>query len=381
MLDIKLFGNGNVDITFLHQQGPDPFTSTPERAAQLLDVAGRIAHFIDGAKATLEIAIYDMRLSSDAAKIVGDALRAAHARGVVTRLAYDAATAGDGSPPPNHLPDPTDGAGEVLHPPFIGDLATVADVRAIRGFGVLMHNKYIIRDIASADAALFMGSANFTNDSWSLQENNILFFHSQPFATFYSKNFEELWSRGKVADNTSYNDKGTVDIGGVSVSVAFTPGEAQAIVNQMVEVIQNAEHSVQIASVVISNRAILTALIAVLDAGKQLSGIFDGPQMDTVIAQWKEGHPDDPRIAQWTRISAVLNRKNSIPYSSTIPNQPHNFMHNKLIVADDNVITGSFNLSRHAMGNAENVVLIKNKDVADAYRAYLAQIMALYPKK
>ncbi len=381
MLDTKLFGGGAIDISFLHEQGPDPFTSTPERVAQLHDVASRIADFIGGAKATLEIAIYDMRLSGEAAKMVGDALRAAHVRGVVTRLAYDAATAGDASPPPNHQPSPEDGAGEVLHPPFIGDLASVAVVKAIRGFGVLMHNKYIIRDIANPEAALFMGSANFTNDSWSLQENNILFFRDQTFARFYSKNFEELWTSGKVADNTGYDDKGTVVINGVNVSVAFTPGEAQAIVNQMVDVITTASHSVQIASVVISNRAILTALTSVLDAGKQLSGIYDGPQMDTVISQWKQSHPDDPRIAQWARISAVLNRKNSIPYSSTIPNQPHNFMHNKLIVADDNVITGSFNLSRHAMGNAENVVLFKNAEIADAYRVYLSQIMAMYPHK
>ena len=37
--------------------------------------------------------------------------------------------------------------------------------------------------------------------------------------------------------------------------------------------------------------------------------------------------------------------------------QPHNFMHNKLLVADQIVATGSFNLSNDAMGNAENVLL------------------------
>ena len=55
-------------------------------------------------------------------------------------------------------------------------------------------------------------------------------------------------------------------------------------------------------------------------------------------------------------------------------------MHNKLIIADDSVFTGSFNLSRHAMGNAENVILFKDKDVADAYRAYLVQLLLIYPK-
>lgn len=380
MLDTKLFANGAIELTFLYQQGADPYTPTPERAEQLKAVAGRIADFINGAKATLDIAIYDMRLTGDAATIIGGALQAAHKRGVVTRLIYDAATAGPNSPPPNHQPDPQDGAGEVLHPPFIGDLVDVAQLRAIKGFGVLMHNKYIIRDAASPDAALFMGSANFTNDSWTLQENNILFFKSAQLSNYYLKDFTDLWNSGKVADNTGFDDKGTVDVGGVSVSVAFTPGESQAIINEMVAQIAAAKSSLQVASVVMSNGAILNALSAALDAGMALSGIYDGPQMDTVIAQWTEAHAGDSRIGIWKKVSAHLNRKNSIPYSSTKPDQPHNFMHNKLIVADNCVFTGSFNLSRHAMGNAENVILFKDKSVADAYRVYLTQLLSLYPK-
>lgn len=41
--------------------------------------------------------------------------------------------------------------------------------KAIAGSS-LMHNKYIIRDGSS----VWMGSANFTDDAWTLQENNIV---------------------------------------------------------------------------------------------------------------------------------------------------------------------------------------------------------------
>ena len=58
--------------------------------------------------------------------------------------------------------------------------------------------------------------------------------------------------------------------------------------------------------------------------------------------------------------------------------QPHNFMHNKLVVADDIVVTGSFNLSNHAMGNAEDVLVIHDADVAAAYAAYLEELEVRY---
>jgi phosphatidylserine/phosphatidylglycerophosphate/cardiolipin synthase-like enzyme len=53
-------------------------------------------------------------------------------------------------------------------------------------------------------------------------------------------------------------------------------------------------------------------------------------------------------------------------------------MHNKLVIADDVVVTGSFNLSNHAMGNAENVVLIHNAEIASKYEVYVRQLMAKY---
>ena len=55
-------------------------------------------------------------------------------------------------------------------------------------------------------------------------------------------------------------------------------------------------------------------------------------------------------------------------------------MHNKLVIADDVVVTGSFNLSNHAMGNAENVLLIRDPAIASKYEAYIRQVMARYAR-
>src|ERR1700691_4999704 len=83
------FAEGAVEVIFLQQQGQDPFTATPERTAQIGDVATRIANFIGEAKSTVDIAIYDFRLRDEAATIVGDGLRAQARKGGHVRIVYE----------------------------------------------------------------------------------------------------------------------------------------------------------------------------------------------------------------------------------------------------------------------------------------------------
>jgi phosphatidylserine/phosphatidylglycerophosphate/cardiolipin synthase-like enzyme len=56
-------------------------------------------------------------------------------------------------------------------------------------------------------------------------------------------------------------------------------------------------------------------------------------------------------------------------------------MHNKLAVVDDTVITGSFNFSNNATQNAENVLQIESKAIADHYAAYVIALAQRYPEK
>ena len=54
-----------------------------------LDVARKIAAFVDEARETLELALYDIRLHDETADIVRGALVGAHERGVNVRLVYN----------------------------------------------------------------------------------------------------------------------------------------------------------------------------------------------------------------------------------------------------------------------------------------------------
>ena len=377
-LETTSFAAGAIEVTFLQQQGRDPFVAPPERIAQIRDVANRIAGLISEAKSTIDIAIYDFRLHDEAATIVADGLRSQARKGVRIRIAYDDAT----NPGADVIPTDAPSQLEFDQRPigadsFVRSFADVAQVKGITGYRVLMHNKYILRDVDSADA-VFTGSSNYTNDSWGLQDNNLLSLRSQQLASYYAKDFTDLWSRGKIVDSTGYRETGTVRVNDVPVTIAFTPGESPAVLKEIVGAIAGARNRLYVASVVLSSGPILAALSEAIDRGLPLGGVYDGPQMDQVERQWKAANVGTDKLNTWQKVALHLVRKNSIPFDRQNQSQPHNFMHNKLVVADQIVVTGSFNLSNHAMGNAENVLLIRDAAIAELYTRFIQRLMASY---
>src|SRR5580658_9191428 len=373
------FAEGAIEVTLLQQQGRDPFTPTPERTAQIADVASRIANFIGEAKSTIDIAIYDFRLRDEAATIVAEGLRSQARKGVQIRIAYDHAADPGADAAPSAAPTRLESDQKSLGTDsFTRSFADVAQIKSITGYRVLMHNKYILRDVASSDAAVLTGSSNYTNDSWGLQDNNLLCLRSQQLASYYARDFADLWSRGKIVDSTGSHDIGTVRLGDVAVTIAFTPGESAAVLKEIVGAIAAARNRLYVASVVLSSGPILAALSEAIDRGLPLGGLYDGPQMDQVERQWKAANVGADKVNTWQKVARHLARKNSIPFDRQNQSQPHNFMHNKLVVADQVVVTGSFNLSNHAMGNAENVLLIRDAQFAELYAKYIQRLMASY---
>ena len=354
---------GNIEIMFLRQRGDDPFISTPERTAQIREVASRIARFISEARSTLDIAIYDFRLRDEAAAIISDSLRERAKNKVVIRIIYDATTEPDGdivpATSPAHLEADKKAPGTET---FVRSFADIAQIKGITGYRVLMHSKYLIRDGNADEAAVFLGSANYTNDSWGLQENNLLELRSRPLGFYFSKNFTDLFTAGRIAERPAVRDVDVIRVADVPVTVAFAPEQSPAIIKEIVGAITTARQRLLVASVVLSSGPILAALSEAIDRGMSRAGIYDGPQMDQVRRQWQAAHLGADKINTWDKVAGHLVRKNSLPYDRNKPHQPHNFMHNKLVIADDVVVTGSFNLSNHAMGNAENVLVPLHSD-------------------
>ena len=53
-------------------------------------------------------------------------------------------------------------------------------------------------------------------------------------------------------------------------------------------------------------------------------------------------------------------------------------MHNKVLVIDDTVITGSYNFSRSVQLNAENILFVESVPLAEAYSGYIDHLKSKY---
>ncbi|MEV6845536.1 phospholipase D-like domain-containing protein [Actinoplanes sp. NPDC051411] len=153
---------------------------------QASSVAARFAAFLEQAKHSLDLAIYDFRLSPALAEPVVTALTAAAGRGVQVRLAYDAGKPAEATQATFAAlaadPAPV-GTADWVKEHFDG---TAVRTKAITApSGQLMHSKYIVRDVGHRHAAVWTGSANWTDDAWSRQENNLLTIPSSPLAAGY----------------------------------------------------------------------------------------------------------------------------------------------------------------------------------------------------
>ena len=68
------------------------------------------------------------------------------------------------------------------------------------------------------------------------------------------------------------------------------------------------------------------------------------------------------------------------PSTRWTPESLHDFMHAKVVVADDVTFVGSFNFSRSVERNAENVIEIHDAATADRLAAFVDEVRLLYPR-
>jgi phosphatidylserine/phosphatidylglycerophosphate/cardiolipin synthase-like enzyme len=222
---------------------------------------------------------------------------------------------------------------------------------------------------------VWTGSTNFTDDSWLYQENNIIRIDSPDLCVYYETDFEELWSKSDIA-TTGTHDTGKVPAADATIGVSFAPGDGRAIDHEIAHYIGTARRRLKLCSMLITSGAILGALGDALSRGRvaQYSGLYDRTQMETVFEQWR-GTPAEWKTQAFQQVATRLSGKRSTPYT---PASRHDFMHNKVLVADDTVITGSYNLSNSAILNAENVLMIHAPELADRYSATIDRLTERY---
>ena len=324
-------------------------------------MAQQVVEFLGAARRTLDLAQYDFHLLPATAEIVGGAITDAAARGVAVRMIYDV---GHRNPIP--VPPPPEPDVELISSLGVPE-------RPIAGIPDLMHHKYAVRD----GETVWTGSTNWTDDSWSRQENVIAIVESEELARSFTKNFEELWSKG-VVEQSGFVEPNPVRLEDTRIRAWFTPGFGEALSRRIAKHIRRAKRRVRICSPVLTVAPVLSALAERIDDGFDIAGCLDRPQIEGVIYQWGiDGN------AAWKL--PLLRRALDAPFSAK-PSTPwgtgpvHDFMHAKITVVDDVVFTGSYNLSRSGEQNAENVLEIEDAAVAERLAGFIDEVRARYPR-
>jgi phosphatidylserine/phosphatidylglycerophosphate/cardiolipin synthase-like enzyme len=348
----------SIELSFL-QDG----AQTAEQIAQ------ELAAFLSAGKLSLDLAIYDLNLSLGAADIVRTAVRGAAARGVQVRLLYNINV-----PSPIPVPRPSEPDTD-----FIDSLQVPS--RPVAGIPALMHHKYVIRDVADPSAAVWTGSTNWTNDSWTREENVIVRVASPMLAAAYRRNFEELWSSALVeASGKDQPGHASLTYSGqpVNARVFFSPGRGKRMAQVIADRLAHARRRIRLCSPVITDGPILGTLGDLVTHGHpDFKGVYDRTQMDEVVGQWHA----DPHAA-W-KAPCFESVRRGLPFSSKVttpyaPNSVHDYMHAKVTVVDDVVFAGSYNLSHSGEENAENLLELQSAALADTCAAFVDSLYTRY---
>jgi phosphatidylserine/phosphatidylglycerophosphate/cardiolipin synthase-like enzyme len=327
-----------------------------------LEVAERVAGFLAEAQKTLDLALYDFDLEEPTAKLVASALLEAKKRGVDVRLAFNVDHDKPIPVPPPPRSDP--------------ELLDNLDVPTKRILGVpdLMHHKYVVRD----GQDVWTGSTNWTDDSWAREENVIALVHSAEVSARYTADFEQLWKTGIVAES-GFVEPNPVHVGDARVRAWFAPGHGEELATRIAHRIGRAKRRIRLASPVLTSGPILGSLAeAVSDGGVDVAGVVDATQMKGVYHQWELNGNSEWKMPAIARVftRAHFTGKNSTPYGQ---GDVHDFMHAKVVVADDFIFIGSYNLSHSGEENAENVLEVRDPALAEHLAAFVDDVRGRYP--
>jgi phosphatidylserine/phosphatidylglycerophosphate/cardiolipin synthase-like enzyme len=321
-----------------------------------------IADWLGEACRTLELAQYDFHLGPETREVLVEAIQAAAARGVAVRILYHV-----DHRKPIPVPPPPEPDVELIKSLGVPE-------KAVAGVPDLMHHKFVVRDGES----VWTGSLNWTDDSWSRQENVVVTVESPELAGLFVRDFDELWTKD-VVEETGFVPPERIHLDGVLVRPWFTPGFGEDLSHRIAKTIGRAERRVRICSPVITAAPVLGTLAELVSEGRlDVAGCVDAPQVEGVIHQWRQNGNVAWKLPLLQRVMAgEFSGKPSTPYGAgTI----HDFMHAKVTVADDVVFVGSFNLSRSGEQNAENVLELHDAKLADDLSAYVDEVRRRYPR-
>ena len=217
----------------------------------------------------------------------------------------------------------------------------------------IMHNKFFIFD----NQKVITGSANISNTDMSgFNSNAIILINSPKIANIYSQEFEQMYSGKFHKQKSKICDKESEEI-----AVYFSP-EDKTITTQIIPLIDCAKNYVYIPSFLITHKGLTESLIAAQQRGVAIKIILDATNTHTSSSKMKQLRENHIQVK--TEIFAGK-------------------LHSKSIIIDDlYTVIGSMNFSRSGEDkNDENLVVIKNREIAVFYKTFFQYLWQRIPDK
>jgi phosphatidylserine/phosphatidylglycerophosphate/cardiolipin synthase-like enzyme len=285
------------------------------------------------ASSSIDIAMYDFDRTS-----VRDALLAAHSRGVTVRVVADGEDAAD----PGYTPYYT----SLLS----SGISVITDTKSS-----LMHNKFAVFD----NNVTWTGSANFTNTGFTFNAENAIVITDTIVAGIYASEFAEMFS-GTFSNDKTDNTAHSATVGSTALEIAFAPTDG--VQNRIVNALNTANTSAQVAMFTFTNDAIGDALLAAHNRGVAVEVLLDQ------VAAGGVGSERDRLCAGGVTVrvenfSGKIHDKYAVVDAGT--------------ASDPLIVTGSTNWTASAVeANDENVLIAHDADLANTYAADFARVRA-----
>ena len=297
-------------------------TGSRDRSTYVNGIDVPLANAIQGVQRSLDIAAFELNN-----EVIGDAILDAHNRGVTVRIVTDN----------EHGIDDDD---SILFDLQEEGIPIVDDSRS-----ALMHNKFMILDGVS----VWTGSWNYTINGTYRNDNNALVLRSQRAVAAYQAEFNEMFEDRRFGPTSPDTNVARYTQDGSVIEVLFA--SEGNVIQRVVDEVMAADRDIRFMTFVFSSDSTAEAILQrAQEEDITIQGIFENRNS----------------TADWSHLPTL--------FCAGLPvRQDTNsfILHHKVfIIDDDTVVTGSFNFSGNASrNNDENLLIIKNKDIAGLYLA------------
>ncbi|MBN2305263.1 MAG: hypothetical protein JXQ72_12330 [Anaerolineae bacterium] len=317
---------GGIDGGWFQLYFTQPINSSNEEDFHGSPVEAALVKVITDATVSIDAALFELN-----SQPVTDALIAAKDRGVTVRVVVD-------------------GEFGIEKPETTVDQLELADIPVVSDGtrSGKMHNKFFVID----STFVWTGSTNITHNGLYNNNNNAILIRSSRLAQNYALEFTELFAE---------------DFG--SRSPKTVPNPSVTVEGTQIETFFEAEGEVQdrLAELIMGAQTVRFLAFSFTDSLEYDDSGADRPLLDLILERTQAGQITLQGIVEASQRSFLKDlfcagldvRQDGNP----------DILHHKVFIFDDSIVaTGSFNFSRSAASsNDENVLIIHNKTIAQAY--------------